>query len=66
MWISTGSAGDSPLLRGAADGVEDEQEVVAVEVELRPLAELGRVLERDGMQAEHLAGGLHVLGCGAR
>ena len=43
---------------GAPDGVEDEQEVVAVEVELRPLAELGRVLECDGLQAEHLAGAI--------
>ena len=31
----------------SARAVEDEQQVVVVEVELRPLAELARVLERD-------------------
>ena len=51
MWISTGSTG-ARRVAAAADRVEDEQHVVAVGVELRPLAELDRVLERDRVQAE--------------
>ena len=62
MWISTGSTGVSPRLGRAARRVEDEEHVVAVVVELRPLAELDRVLERDGVQAEDLADRLQVLG----
>ena len=51
-------AGVAPL----AHGVEDEQHVLAVGVELRALAELDRVLDRDRVQAEHLAHRLDVLG----
>ena len=35
--------------------VEDEQELVLVRVGLRPLPELQRVLERDGVQPERVA-----------
>ena len=46
---------------GHARRVEDQQHVVAVGVELRPLAELARVLERDRVQAERLAEPLDLL-----
>ena len=60
MWTSSGSAGHcgSPVGRAR---VEDEQQVVVVGVELRPLAELARVLERHRMQAERLAEALDLL-----
>ena len=53
-----------PRLGRAAGRVVDDEDVVAVLVELRPLAELDRVLERDGVQAEDLADHLQVLGAG--
>jgi hypothetical protein len=39
----------------AADRVEDEQDVVPIGVELGALAELDRVLDRDGVEPERLA-----------
>ena len=55
---------EQPLARVAplAHRVEDEQHVLAVGVELRPLAELDRVLDRDRVQAERLAERLDLLG----
>ena len=46
--------GPRRIARGAGR-VEDEQQVVAVRVELRPLAELARVLDRHRVQVERLA-----------
>jgi hypothetical protein len=40
---------------GHARGVEDDEDVALVDVELRPLAELARVLERHRVQPELLA-----------
>ena len=37
---------------GDAGGVEDEQHGVGVAIELRPLAELARVLERERVQVQ--------------
>ena len=48
-----GVDGRRPLVIDAR-GVEDEQDVVAVVVELRALAELPAVLERDGVQVEQV------------
>src|SRR3954447_26806886 len=49
------------LERAGARGVEDEQDVVLVAVELRALVPLARVLERQRVQAEHLSQHLEVL-----
>ena len=46
---------------GRPRAVEDDQQVVVVGVELRPLAELERVLERHRMQAERRAEALDLL-----
>src|SRR3954469_20406389 len=49
------------LGRAGARGVEDEQDVVLVAVELGALVPLARVLERQRVQAEHLSQHLEVL-----
>jgi hypothetical protein len=44
----------------AVRAVEDEQHVVAVGIELGPLAELAGVLDRERIEAEHVAEGVDL------
>ena len=48
-------AGDGLSGARAPGGVEDDEDVRLVDVDLRPLAELARVLHRHRMQPEHVA-----------
>ena len=56
---------DEPVLVGRSTVDDDEGEVVVV-VDLRPLAEMLRILDREGVEREHVAQDVEVLRSGLR